>query len=149
MSGPPVPAGQDPQPFVAQDPVGQVHPRALQPAGRGRHPDADHHQVGGNHTAAGQPDALDPAGPDQAVDADAEADIDPVAAMGGRDGRAHLGADGPLQRDGRASTTVTSRPRWRALAATSRPMNPAPMTTTRSASARSSRRATASSMVRR
>ena len=45
---------------------------------------------------------------------------------------------GPIARSrgtGRTSTTVTSRPRWRALAATSSPMNPAPITTTRSASA--------------
>ena len=44
--------------------------------------------------------------------------------------RADLRPEHALERHRRGSTTVTSRPRWRAEAATSAPIQPAPMTTT-------------------
>ena len=49
---------------------------------------------------------------------------------------------------GPASTTVTSRPNFVAVEATSAPMKPAPITTSLEPGRRSSRRASASSMVR-
>ncbi len=49
---------------------------------------------------------------------------------------------------GRASSTVTSRPRLRHVAATSAPMNPAPITQTRAPASSRSRIAWQSSIVR-
>ena len=58
------------------------------------------------------------------------------------------GPSGPASGTGRLSTTVTSRPRPRAVEATSAPTKPAPMTTRCAPGTRSARRATASSRVR-
>ena len=80
---------------------------------------------------------------------DAEAHVDAVVAVEVGEHGAHLGAEAALERRGSASTIVTSRPLPRAVAATSAPMNPAPITTTRpGAASKAARRASESSSVR-
>ena len=70
--------------------------------------------------------------PSIAADADAQSELDAVVAVQLRAGQAHRRARGlAANGTGRASRTVTSQPRPRAVAATSEPMNPAPTTTTR------------------
>ena len=82
---------------------------------------------------------------------DAGAEQQPHAVVGvdvAVDG-ADLGAEHALERDGAGSMTVTSRPRWRAEAATSAPIQPAPTTTTEPPRSSRSRRASESSTLRR
>ena len=117
----------------------------------GAHADADDDDVGVDDRAVGQPHPLDPVAALEGLDRRRRGGRRPRGPGAGR--RTASPARCPRTRSsgtGRASTTVTSWPRWRQVAATSEPMKPAPTTTTRPGEAsRSARRARQSSSVRR
>src|SRR5262249_57321113 len=92
---------------------------------------------------------LDAADAQEPLDGAAEPELGSVLAVDVADSGGGRQAKRLVSGSGATSTSVTARPSWRAAAATSHPMKPAPITTRRGPAASSARSATASSTVRR
>ena len=93
--------GRGGQRVVGDDAVIDVQPRTLDPAGVGRHPDADQDHRGLDARAVAEAHRLDPVGAVQPVDAHAQAQVHPVVAVQRGHDHAHLGAQGPFEGRGR------------------------------------------------
>ena len=122
---------------VADDAVAQRRADALEPAGDQRHTDADNDHVGLDDGAVAERDAISAhvGDGDIAAQVDPMVDVDPVAATPSSAPRPRTAGPAGLEHRHR-------QPSARAVAATSRPMKPAPTTTTRAVpSARRARRA--------
>ena len=126
--------------------VSRPEPRSQPIAGVSRHRDQQNVRVQSGSVGQFDPAAVavlaDGGGPGPEVEPDA------ARLMGRLDRGSHHRAELPGQRCRLASTTPTSAPAARKVAATSRPMNPAPMTASRMPGASRERSRSASARVR-
>ena len=111
-----------------------LEPGSLEPRGRRETPDGHQQRVRLDARPVAEPasqaGSLAGAGV-HAFERGAEPQVDALVAMHRCADAADERPDGSLERDGERSTTVTSAPSPRAVAATSRPMKPAPAMTSR------------------
>ena len=138
-----------PQQLVDEDAVVDGEAGLLGEARARLHADADDDEVAVERLPVGGAHALDRARALEGLDAGPEQHPHAVVGVDVAVDGAELGPQHALQRHRGGSTTVTSRPRWRADAATSAPIQPAPTTTTEPPRSSRARSASESSTLRR
>ena len=127
------------QVLVDEDPIVHGDSGSRGEFGARLHTDSDDHEVALEFAAVAGADALDRLVSLECRDAGPHEHLHPLVGVDVAVDGAYLGAQHALQGDLIRIEEVTSRPRWRAEAATSAPIHPAPTTTT--VPPRSSRRA--------